>query len=179
MAINFANGNKTQKYKSNVVKVSHFSDATRSISVSNNNAATLITFNFSKEFSDTSILIFGFTPCAQQSSYHAGCFLSLKNASGTAHTAQIYEAANFMSPYDNNVDHPYGQISLHYMFENSANTVCQSTGTKTVGIGWHSRNNSSQQPSRYWNPENLSARIRARTTQLTVMELADEDPFIT
>ena len=36
MTVNFANGGE-QKYSSNIVNMSHFTDATRNISVSNNN----------------------------------------------------------------------------------------------------------------------------------------------
>ena len=38
MAVNFANGGE-QKYSSNIVNMSHFTDATRNISVSNNNGS--------------------------------------------------------------------------------------------------------------------------------------------
>ena len=177
MAINFTNGG-TQKYKSNIVKVTHFSDATRNISISSNNALTPITVNFTKDHADTGILVFGFTPVAYQSSYHAGMFMYLSNV-GSSGLHQQFEAANFMSPYDQNYDHPFSQISLHFHWVNSAYSVCQTAGTKQIGIGWHSRDNSSQRPSERWNPENSAARQRARTTQLTIMEIEGQEAFLT
>tara|TARA_R100001440_G_scaffold21703_1_gene35605 strand:+ start:813 stop:1346 length:534 start_codon:yes stop_codon:yes gene_type:complete len=177
MGVNFSGGG-TQKYKSNIVKVTHFSDATRNISFSNTNSATPIQVNFTKEHSDTGILVFGFTPVSYQRSYHAGMFMYLSNV-GSSGLHQQFEATNFMSPYDANHDHPYGQISLHFHWVNSAYSVCQTAGTKQIGIGWHSRNNSSQQPGDRWNPENRAARTRARTTQLTIMEIEGQEASVT
>jgi len=177
MGVNFSGGGN-QKYKSNIVKVTHFSDATRNITISNNNALTPIQVNFTKDHSDTGILVFGHTPLIYQRSYHAGMFMYLANV-GTSGLHQQFEAANYMSPYDANYDHPAGQITLHYHWVNASNSVCQTAGTKQIGIGWHSRNNSSQQPSNRWNPENSAARQRARTTQLTIMEIEGQEAIIT
>ena len=58
MAVNFANGGE-QKYSSNIVNMSHFTDATRNISVSNNNAGIPIEFDFTKLAADTSIVLWG------------------------------------------------------------------------------------------------------------------------
>ena len=47
MTVNFANGGE-QKYSSNIVNMSHFTDATRNISVSNNIVDIPMEFDFTK-----------------------------------------------------------------------------------------------------------------------------------
>ena len=71
MTLNFANGD-AQKYSSNIVDIHHFTDATRNIALSNNNAAIVFEFDFTKRAADTSIVLWGYTPVSGQNSYQGG-----------------------------------------------------------------------------------------------------------
>ena len=169
MTVNFANGDE-QKYSSNIVSINHFTDATRNIQHSSTSAAIAIEFDFTKSFADTSIVLWGYTPVSGQNSYHAGCYAEIGIPASSDYT-RYYDAAHFISPTANQGDD--GRYTTCYWNGcwNSSDTGLNSSGSKRVRLGWDSRDNTSQSPGYYWNPDKRSARARERTTQITVMEV--------
>ncbi len=169
MTVNFATGDE-QKYSSNIVSINHFTDATRNISLSSNNGAVPIEFDFTKSFADTSIVLWGYTPVSGQNSYHAGCYAEIGVPSSSDYT-RYYEAAHYISPTAGQGDD--GRYTSCYWNGcwNSSDTGLNTAGTKRVRLGWQSRNNSNESPGYYWNPDKRSGRARERTTQITVMEV--------
>ena len=180
MAINFgssASGLENQKYASNVCRVYHFSDATHNISIPNTAAAGPITFNFTKAYADTNIILWGLTPVSGRSSSHAGCYIYLKDVSSGAQTRK-YESAHFNTPErDGGDDYPYGTILWQGMW--SGDAAVNTAGNKEVLLGWSSRNSANEQPGNYWNPSERSARNRDRTTNITIIETFGNTTFIT
>ena len=169
MTLNFANGDE-QKYSSNIVDIHHFTDATRNISLSNNSAAIVFEFDFTKRAADTSIVLWGYTPVSGQNSYHGGCYAEIGLPSSSTYT-RYYDAAHFISPTSGQGDD--GRYTTLYWNGcwNSSDTGLNTAGTKRARFGWDSRNGNSQRPANYWNPDKRSARNRERTTQITVMEV--------
>lgn len=139
--------------------VHHFEDATRNISLSTSSDAVYISFDINKVYSDTTLILIGRTPIAGSYSYQTGEYITV---SGT----RKYEVAHFVGAIDADHDGRYGTIFWQGSFTGKG------TGTHTIGLGWAARNGSSgERPGDYWNPENLSARTRARTTQITIFEV--------
>ena len=170
MAVNFANGDE-QKYSSNIVSINHFTDATRNISLSSNNGAVPIEFDFTKSFADTSIVLWGYTPVSGQNSYHAGCYAEIGVPSSSDYT-RYYDAAHFVSVVSagSGDDGWYSPLYWNGCF-NSTDTGLDTAGSKRVRLGWDSRNNANESPGSYWNPDKRSGRARERTTQITLMEV--------
>ena len=169
MTVNFANGDE-QKYSSNIVSINHFTDATRNISLSANNGAVVIEFDFTKTVADTSIVLWGYTPVSGQNSYHAGCYAEIGVPSSSDYT-RYYDAAHYISPTASQGDD--GRYTTCYWNGcwNSSDTGLDTAGSKRVRLGWESRGGTSESPGYYWNPDKRSARARERTTQITVMEV--------
>tara|TARA_B100000900_G_scaffold335252_1_gene296730 strand:- start:62 stop:604 length:543 start_codon:yes stop_codon:yes gene_type:complete len=180
MAINFgssASGLENQKYASNVCRVYHFSDATHNISIPNQAAAGPITFNFTKAYADTNIILWGLTPVSGRSSSHAGCYIYLKDVSSGAQTRK-YESAHFNTPErSGGDDYPYGTILWQGMW--SGDAAVNTAGNKEVLLGWSTRNSANEQPGNYWNPSERSARTRDRTTNITIIETFGNTTLIT
>ena len=82
MTVNFAGGGE-QKYSSNIVSISHFTDATRNIEIQSNSAYIAIEFDFTKSAADTSIVLWGYTPVAFQNSYHGGWYAEIGEPSSS------------------------------------------------------------------------------------------------
>tara|TARA_R100000388_G_C7143574_1_gene111129 strand:- start:51 stop:587 length:537 start_codon:yes stop_codon:yes gene_type:complete len=170
MTVNFAGGGE-QKYSSNIVSISHFTDATRNISITSNNADIPIEFDFTKTVADTSIVLWGYTPVSFQSSYHGGMFCQINDVSNLSNYTRYYEAAHYVSPHDGAQANGNYQTLYWSGCWNSTDTGIDSAGTKRVRLGWQSRDNSNQRPGQRWNPDKGADRIRERTTQITVMEV--------
>ena len=169
MAVNFANGGE-QKYSSNIANIIHFTDATRNISISSASTATPIEFDFTKLVADTNIVMWGYTPVSVQSSYLAGCFAEIGLPSSSTYT-RYYEAAHFISPHAGAGSNG-NYTTLHWSgCWNNSDTGLDTAGTKRLRLGWQTRDGTSQRPTERWNPDKQSARIRERTTQITVMEI--------
>ena len=171
MTVNFATGDE-QKYSSNIVSINHFTDATRNISLSANNGAVAIEFDFTKSFADTSIVLWGYTPVCQQNSYHAGCFCQINDVSNLSNYTRYYDAAHFVSVVSagSGDDGWYSPLYWNGCF-NSTDTGLDTAGSKRVRLGWESRGGTSERPGNFWNPDKRSARGRERTTQITIMEV--------
>ena len=171
MAVNFANGGE-QKYSSNIVNMSHFTDATRNISVSNNNGAFPIEFDFTKLAADTSIVLWGYTPVAIQNSYQTGVVCQINDVSNFSDYTRYFDACHFISPHAS-AGANGNYTSIHWsMCWNSSDTGIDSAGSKRVRLGWETRDGSTNNsPTNRWNPDKQSDRIRERTTQITVMEV--------
>ena len=170
MTLNFANGDE-QKYSSNIVDIHHFTDATRNIALSNNNADIVFEFDFTKRAADTSIVLWGYTPISGQNSYHGGCFCQINDVSNLSNYTRYYDAAHFISPTSGQGDD--GRYTTLYWNGcwNSSDIGLNTAGTKRARFGWDSRSGSTERPANYWNPDKRSARARERTTQITVMEV--------
>ena len=170
MAINFStSGLETQKYASNIVKVFHFEDATHNISISNSATGIPIEFNFTKAYADTNIILWGFTPIAGKYSYQNGCYISITDVA-SSDVALKYESAHFNTSTVDGDDHIYGHILFQGMYAASESAI-NSAGNKKISIGWSLRNNSSgERPGNYWNPSERAARVRDRTTKITILE---------
>ena len=181
MAINFgssASGLETQKYASNIARVYHFEDATHNISIPNQAAAGPIVFNFTKAYADTNIILWGYTPVSHRSSSHAGCYIYLKDVS-SGNENRKYESAHFNTPErGGGDDYPYGTIIWQGMWAASANAA-NTAGNKEVLLGWSSRSGSAERPGEYWNPSERDARIRDRTTNITIIETFGSTTLVT
>ena len=170
MTVNFANGGE-QKYSSNIVSINHFTDATRNIENTSNNGSIVMEFDFTKTAADTSIVLWGYTPVAFQSSYHGGCFCQINDVTTFSNYTRYYEAAHYVSPHDNAQSNGnYQTLYWSGCWQNSA-TGIDTAGSKRVRLGWESRSGSNERPGEYWNPDKRADRIRERTTQITVMEV--------
>ena len=146
----------------NIIAAHHFADATRNISLSNSAETTVITFTFTKQSATSDLIVWGRTPCARQNSYHAGTFIEID---GT----RKYDATTFHSPPANmsSDDHVHGQVNYHGVW-----TDINTTGSKTVKLGWKTRNgNTAQSPALRWNTSEAAARQQANTTQITILEV--------
>lgn len=145
---------------SGILFTHHFEDATRNISMSlGNSDITVLTFDITKRYAGTTLVIVGRTPISGSYSYQTGEFMTV---AGT----RKYEAAHFVGAIDDDTDGRYGTI----FWQGSWAGV--GTGTRTIGLGYAPRSgSSSEMPGRVWNPENLSGRTRARTTVITVYEV--------
>ena len=152
--------------------MSHFTDATRNISVSNNNGGIPIEFDFTKLVADTNIVLWGYTPVSIQNSYQTGVFCQINDVSNLSNFTRYYDAAHFISPHAS-ADSNGNYTSIHWsMCWNSSDTGLDSAGSKRVRLGWETRDGSTNNsPTNRWNPDKQSARIRERTTQITVMEV--------
>ena len=169
MTLNFANGDE-QKYSSNIVNITHFTDATRNITTPSAPTAIVFEFDFSKSFADTSIVLWGYTPVSGQNSYHGGCYAEIGLPSSSTYT-RYYDAAHYISPTSGQGDD--GRYTTLYWNGcwNSSDTGLNTAGTKRARFGWDTRSGSTERPANYWNPDKRSARARERTTQITVMEV--------
>ena len=146
---------------SSILHVHHFADATRNITISNaSGESIIISFNFTKQVADSYLLAWGRTPNSGQNSYHAGTFMEIENTIK-------YDACLFMAPPGGaGDDNQHGGLFWHGLW-----TDITTTGSKTVNLGFNSRDNSSQRPSNKWNTSEATARMRAQTTQITILEL--------
>ena len=143
-----------------IAYVHHFEDATRNIAVSNSANGAPISFTINKQYANSYLIVKGRTPNSNQSSYHAGCYVEINGS-------RKYEAAHFMAPPASaGDDNQYGVI-----FWDGIWTDQTTAGTKTITLGWSSRDGTLQQPSSYWNPDQRSARIRSRTTVIDIFEV--------
>lgn len=169
MTVNFAGGGE-QKYSSNIVSISHFTDATRNIELQSNSAYIAIEFDFTKTAADTSIVLWGYSPMAFQNSYHAGWYAEIGEPSSSNYT-RYYEAAHYVSPHDNaQADGNYQTLYWSGYWDSTA-TGLNASGTRRVRLGWQTRDGSNQRPGQRLNPDKQSDRTRERTTQITVMEV--------
>ena len=170
MAINFStSGLETQKYASNIARIYHFEDATHNIGISDSAASIIIEFNFTKAFADTNILLWGFSPVAGKYSYQVGQYISITDVA-SSNVALKYESAHWNTATVGGDDGIYGTALWQGMYAASESAI-NSAGNKKVSLGWSLRNNqSSNRPGDYWNPSERSARIRDRTTKITILE---------
>lgn len=147
-----------------IIGIHHFADATHNIQTATTKQGSIIETSFNRKRTDTSIWVYGFSPCRGQSAYRPGVYIQLDSTMKT-------ECALFTSPPPNAGD-------------DGVNGVCQYNGVwrpeelsgetlVTVYIGWRSGNNSDQRPANYWNPSQRSARDQDHTTQITFFELLD------
>jgi hypothetical protein len=147
-----------------ILHTHHFEDATRNISLSNGSTGTCLTFTFTKKFANSYLVAKGRAPHAGQYSYQTGEYLEIDGV-------RKYEAANYISPWDTDLDSRYGQCTLNGMW-----TTITTTGSKTVTYGWSLANGSTgERPGSYVNPDQLGARTRARTTIIDIFEI---DPSV-
>jgi len=138
----------------------HFEDATRNISVSTGSSdLVVISFDITKRYAGSTLVIVGRTPISGSYSYQTGEYMTI---AGT----RKYEAAHFVGAIDDDTDGRYGTVFWQGIFTGIG------SGSRTIGLGYAPRNGStSEQPGRSWNPTDLSARTRARTTVITVYEV--------
>jgi len=147
-----------------VLYVHHFEDATRNISLSNTNAAVIISFDITKKYAGSYLVMKGITPLDGTYSYQTGEYAEI---GGT----RKYEAAHFHPPFNGNGsgDYIYGSI-----FWDGIWTDQLTTGTKTINLGYSVRDGGSgNRWADYANPENRGGRARSRTT---VIEIYEVDP---
>lgn len=146
-----------------VLHTHHFEDATRNIQ--NNGGSdvangTVWTFDFTKRYADSYIVIRGHIPVSGQYSYQSGEYIDI---AGT----RKYEACHFLSPFaSQGDDNKYGGCWVNAMWTNIL-----TTGTKTVTYGWSSSDGAGQRPAIWTNPDQRSARAQNRTTIIDVYEI--------
>ena len=180
MAINFST-NGTQKYGANVAYVHFFSDATHNISLNSTSSSYPISTVFAKKYADTDLLLWGITPVSGQNSYHGGCYAALSNGdtSGSNYHRK-YDAAHYVSPFDSMGDDGiYGTCHWHGYWNASSLAGLNSVGSKTLFLGFSSRDGSNQRPGIWWNPSERNARIQARTTNCQIWEIHGNSTLIT
>ena len=179
MAINFStSGLETQKYASNIARVYHFEDATHNISISNGATGIPIEFNFTKAYADTNIILWGFTPIQGKYSYQVGQYISITDVA-SSNVALKYESAHWNTSLVDGDDHIYG-TALWQGYYGASESAINSAGSKKVSLGWSLRNNSSgERPGNNWNPSELAARVRDRTTKITILETYGNTTLVT
>jgi len=139
----------------------HFEDATRNISLSPSADGTALTFDFNKRYAGTHLVVRGASPVSGQYSYQSGEFMQIGST-------RKYEAAHFTSPPDSMSDDGIYGTCLWNGIWTDQNT----TGTKTVRLGWAATSGSSgEKPGNIWNPDSRGPRARARTTVITIYEV--------
>ena len=179
MALNFStSGLETQKYASNIARIYHFEDATHNISLSNSAASIIIEFNFTKAYADTNLILWGFSPVAGSVSYQVGQYISITDVA-SSNVALKYESAHWCAPTVDGDDHIFGQ-ALFQGYYGASESAINSAGNKKVSIGWSLRNNASgERPGNNWNPSELAARVRDRTTKITILETYGNTTLVT
>ena len=182
MSIDFAT-NGTQKYGANVAYVHFFSDATHNIQLSSTSSSYPISAVFDKKYADTDLLLWGITPVSGQNSYQAGLYAAISNgdtSSSSANYHRKYDAAHYVSPFDNMGDDGiYGTCHWHAYWNASSLTGLNSAGNKTLFLGWSTRSGSNERPGNWWNPSNRSGRVRDRTTNVQIWEIKGNATVIT
>jgi len=153
----------TWRSPDSILFVHHFEDATRNINTAGVGPAIVaISFTFTKKYASSYLVVKGTTPVQGEYSYQTGEYMEI---AGT----RKYEAANYMVSFNDGDDNIYGTISWNGIWTN-----INTTGSKTVNLGWNSRSNEAGAGcGRWWNPDNRSARTRNRTT---VVEIYEVDP---
>lgn len=147
-----------------ILHTHHFEDATRNIANSTGATGTMITFTFTKKFANSYLVAKGRAPHAGSYSYQTGEYLEIDGV-------RKYDATNYVSPWDSDLDGRYGQNTFNGMW-----TTINTTGTKTVTYGWSLANGSTgERPADYVNPDQLSGRTQARTTIIDIFEI---DPSV-
>lgn len=152
------------KSPDSILYVHHFEDDTRNISLSTTSTANIISFNITKKYAGSYLVLKGITPLDGTYSYQTGEYVEV---GGT----RKYEAAHFHPPFNGNGsgDYIYGSI-----FWDGIWTDQLTTGTKTINLGYNVRNaGSGNKWGDYANPDNRGGRARARTT---VIEIYEVDP---
>ena len=170
MSINFStSGLELQKYASNIAKIYHFEDATHNISISNGATGIPIEFNFTKAYADTNLILWGFSPVAGKYSYQVGQYISITDVA-SSDVALKYESAHWTTSLVDGDDHIFG-TALWQGYYGASESGINSAGSKKVSLGWSLRNNSSgERQGNYWNPSERAARVRDRTTKITILE---------
>ena len=179
MAINFStSGLELQKYASNIARIYHFEDATHNIALSDSAAAIIIEFNFTKAYADTNLILWGFSPVAGKYSYQVGQYISITDVA-SSNVALKYESAHWNTTTVDGDDHIFGTALWQGMYAASESAI-DTAGNKKVSIAWRLRNNSSgERPGNNWNPSELAARVRDRTTKITILETYGNTPLVT
>ena len=182
MALNFST-NGTQKYGANVAYVHFFSDASHNITTSNTSSSYPISTVFDKKYADTDLLLWGVTPVSGQNSYGGGEYAAISNgdtSSSSANYHRKYDAAHYVTPPDNMGDDGiYGTVYWHGWWNASSLQGLNSTGNKTLFLGWSSRGGSNERPGIVWNPSNRSVRTQSRTTNCQIWEIYGNSTLIT
>ncbi len=170
MSINFStSGLELQKYASNIARIYHFEDATHNIALSDSAASVILEFNFTKAYADTNLILWGFSPVAGKYSYQVGQYISITDVA-SSDVALKYESAHWTTATVDGDDHIFGTALWQGMYAASESAI-NSAGNKKVSIGWSLRNsNTGERPGNYWNPSERSARVRDRTTKITILE---------
>ena len=179
MAINFStSGLELQKYASNIARIYHFEDATHNIAISDSAASIIIEFNFTKAYADTNLILWGFSPVGGAYSYQVGQYISITDVA-SSNVALKYESAHWCAPTVDGDDHIFGQ-ALFQGYYGASESAINSAGNKKVSIGWSLRNNASgERPGNYWNPSERAARVRDRTTKITILETYGNTTLVT
>ena len=139
----------------------HFEDATRNIALSASADGTALTFDFNKRYAGSHLIVRGVSPVSGQYSYQSGEFMQIGST-------RKYEAAHYISPPAGMGDEGiYGTCHWSGIW-----TDQNTTGTKTVRLGWAALNGSSgERPGDIWNPDGRGGRARARTTIIDIYEV--------
>jgi hypothetical protein len=146
-----------------VLHTHHFEDATRNIYINNGSdtgSGTVLSFDFTKRYADSYIIIRGVSPVSGQYSYQSGEYIDI---AGT----RKYEACHYLSPFASMGDDGiYGGCWFNGIWTNIL-----TTGAKTVTYGWSASNNAGNRPGIYANPDQRGPRSRSRTTVIDVYEI--------
>jgi hypothetical protein len=140
----------------------HFEDATRNIATSTGSADTVaLSWSFTKQYANSYLVVRGMLPISGQYSYQAGEYMEIAGV-------RKYTGAHYVCPPDSQGDDGvYGYIALNGIW-----TTVNTTGSKTVNIGWAPLSGGTgEKPAHYWNPDGRGGRARARTTVLDVFEV--------
>ena len=182
MAIDFST-NGTQKYGANVAYVHFFSDASHNVSLSSTSSQYPISTVFAKKYADTDLLLWGITPISGQNSYQAGCYAAISNgdtSSSSANYHRKYDAAHYVTPPDGDGDDDiYGTVHWHGWWNASSLQGLNSAGSKTLFLGFSTRDGTNQRPGIYWNASERSSRSQAKTTNCQIWEVYGNSTLIT
>jgi hypothetical protein len=157
-----ANPSWTSLTPPGVLYTHFFEDATRNISISTSSSGTPISFQFTKQYASSYLVLKGWTPVMGQASYNSGEYVQIEST-------RKYQATAYFSV-------PGGMSDASDGITGICNwqgywTDITTTGVKTVTLGWQSRGGSNEQPGIIWNPDQRSARMQSRTTNIVIYEV--------
>lgn len=139
-----------------------FEDATRNISISASSSGVPITFQFTKQYASSYLVLKGWTPHMGQVSYHSGEYVQIEST-------RKYQASAYFSTPGGMTDASDGIMGI--INWQGYWTDITTTGVKTVSLGWQSRSGSSEQPASVWNPDQRSSRMQSHTTNIVIYEV--------
>ena len=155
-------GNGREMFK--IIKINQFNDATNNISLSSSTNGVFLTFDWTRERSDTDIFVHGLIALGGSwNSYNSGEYFSPDQS------LIVYDMTHLNMGQMAGGDDA-GMCSVHLCGFISSNQISSGAGTKTAQIGWKPRDSSTQYLMSRVNPHQVSPRQQSRASNLMIIE---------